>query len=173
MTESSPAATFPTFAPFRRFLQIAYVTTDLDEAMRCFGADYGVANWMPMPGMEVETAPGRSCHNNIALAYVGPMQLELIEPLSGDDAIYRAALPDDGSGVRFHHVAQLFGDADELESAEGDARRLGIPIAMAGSSAGGLVRYFYTDHRNTLGHYIEHIWYAPEMMAFLEQIPRN
>jgi hypothetical protein len=101
------------------------------------------------------------------------MQLELVEPLRGDDDVYRAGLPENGSGVRFHHVAQLMGDEDELNFAQAEARRLGIPIAMAGCSAGGLVRYFYTDHRSTLGHYIEHIWYAPEMLAFLEQIPRN
>ncbi len=165
--------TTSTFAPFQGFVQIAYVTTDLEHAMSQFGRDYGVPNWMPMPAMEVETAPGRAAILNIGLAYVGAMQLELIEPTGGDDSVYRAALPSDGSGVCLHHIAQLMDTDAELDAAEATARRLRVPIAMRGASAGGLVRYFYTDHRDTLGHYVEHIWYAPEMLEFLKQIPRN
>lgn len=159
------------FAPYHGFLQMAYVTADLDAAMQKFGQRYGVSNWLPMPGIEVETAPGKAATANIALAYVGSVQLELIEPVGGDDAIYREAVP--SSGTRFHHFAQQIATEVELDAAEAAARAQLVPIAMHGSSGGGLVRYFYTDHRDTLGHYVEHIWYAPEMVAFLDQVPRN
>lgn len=161
------------FAPYRGFAQIAYVTSDFDRAIMQFGERYGVPNWMPMPDMEIQTAPGRTCRANIGLAYVGPVQLEVIQPLGGDDLVYRAPLPANGFAVRFHHIAQTLATEAELDAAEAQAQQAQMPIAIRGAFPGGLARYFYTDHRDTLGHYVEHIWYAPEALELFNHIPRN
>lgn len=32
---------------------------------------------------------------------------------------------------------------------------------------GEMMRFIYTDERRTLGHYVEHVWLAPEVYAQL------
>ena len=40
------------------------------------------------------------------------------------------------------------------------------PIAFQGA-LGELLRFFYTDERATLGHYVEHVWMSPELLQQL------
>jgi hypothetical protein len=162
----------PSLSPFSGFLQIAYVTTDMDEAIARFAAEHNVPLWARMPGIEIETLGGRHCKLNIALAFVGQTQLELIEPLSGDDRIYREALPQTGFAIRHHHIAQLIESEAAFDTQREEMAARGVPIVVDGQSAGA-ARYFYTDHRATLGHYIEHIWYTPAGRAGMERLPRN
>lgn len=162
-----------TFSPFRNFTQIAYVTTDYDRAQVEFANHYGVSQWMDLPEADIEVRDGSSGRLKVGLAYVGDLQLELIEPRGGDDTVYRSPLPDTGFAVRFHHVAQVMETSADLDEALAAAEASGVPIAVRGSIAGGMGRYFYTDHRDALGHFIEHIWYAPEVRPIFEQIPRN
>ena len=159
-------------SPFSGFLQIAYVTTDVDEATDRFGREQNVQAWARLPGIEIESIAGRRCKLNIALAFVGSVQLELIEPLSGDDRVYRDALPGDGFAIRHHHIAQLIGSEAAFETQREEMTAAGVPVVIDGQSP-GYARYFYTDHRATLGHYIEHIWYTPAGLAAVEQVPRN
>lgn len=161
------------FTPFRNFAQIAYVTTDYEQALGQFANHYGVSEWMHLPESEIEVGDGAVGRLKVGLAYVGDLQLELIEPCGGDDSVYRSSLPDNGFAVRFHHVAQLMESGAELDAALAAAEAQGVPIAIHGTIAGGMGRYFYTDHRSSLGHFIEHIWYAPEVRPIFEQIPRN
>jgi hypothetical protein len=161
------------FSPYNGLMQLAYVTTDFDRTLAEFGASYGVPGWLIMRDLEIETGPGRSARTHTALAWVGPMQLEVFQPLSGDVDVYRWGLPDTGYGIQFHHMAQLFDTEAEFDALEQQVLREEIPVAMRGSSGGGMVRYLYTDHRATLGHYLEHIWYAPAARAVFDQIPQN
>lgn len=164
----------PGFAPFRGLTQVAYVTTDIDQTMADFGQHYGVPNWLPMRELTLqtdgETASGQA---HVALAWVGATQLELIQPLSGAVDVYRWGLPGQGYGYRFHHLAQLMETAGEFEAALEIIRRDQLPVVLQGMSTGGLVRYVYTDHRETLGHLFEHIYYAPEARGLFDHIPRN
>jgi hypothetical protein len=162
----------PSLSPFSGFLQIAYVTTDVDEAIARFVAEHNVPAWARLPGIEIESMGGRHCKLNIALAFVGQTQLELIEPLSGDDRIYREALPQTGFAIRHHHFAQLIESEAAFDTQREQMAARGVPIVVDGQSPGA-ARYFYTDHRATLGHYIEHIWYTHAGLAGMEQLPRN
>jgi hypothetical protein len=159
-------------SPFSGLLQIAYVTTDVDEAIARFAAEHNVPSWARLPGIEIESMGGRRCKLNIALAFVGAIQLELIEPLSGDDRIYRGVLPQDGFAIRHHHIAQLIESEAAFEAQRAEMAAKGVQIVVDGQSPGA-ARYFYTDHRATLGHYIEHIWYTPAGLAGMAQLPRN
>jgi hypothetical protein len=162
----------PSLSPFSGFLQIGYVTTDVDEAIARFGAKHNVPAWARLPGIEIESMGGRRCRLNIALAFVGTTQLELIEPLSGDDRIYRDALPQTGFGIRHHHIAQLIESEAAFETQREEMPASGVSIVVDGQSPGA-ARYFYTDHRATLGHYIEHIWYTSAGLTGMQQLPRN
>jgi hypothetical protein len=161
------------FSPFQIFGQITYVTTDCDLTLQMFADRYSVADWLLMRDTQVQTSTESTCVSHIALAYVGDIQLELIQPLRGDTAMYRSVLPNNPFGVHFHHVAQILDTETELNEAEVTALTNDTPIVMRGVSGGGFVRYFFTDHRDTLGHYVEHIWYAPAAREFFTQIPRN
>ena len=161
------------FAPFRNVSQVAYVTTDYDRALAMFAERYDVSEWLHMPEGDFAISDEESARLRIALAYVGDLQLELIQPCGGSDTVYRSPLPDSGFAVRFHHIAQLMETESQLAAARSAAEAAGVPIAMHGTSGEGMVRYFYTDHREVLGHFIEHIWYAPDIRSFFDQVPRN
>lgn len=92
---------------FTDLIQIAYVTNDLDEARASFHEHYGVARFAQMKDLAIQVGPDANAIIHVALAYVGSMQIELIEPRGGADTIYRAPLPSDAFAMRFHHVAQL------------------------------------------------------------------
>lgn len=162
----------PAFAPYKGFLQIAYVTTDFDRALAEFASQYGVPKWLQLRNLEIETGKDRSCHAHVALTYVGDTQLEVIQPLGGDDTVYRHGLPEQGYALRLNHLAQLVETEAELETIHAEVVAKGIAVSMHGTGGGGTARYFYTDHRASLGHYLEHVWYSPQGLAFLrEQIP--
>jgi hypothetical protein len=162
----------PTLSTFSGFLQVAYVTTDIEEAISLFAREHNVPDWARLPDLEIESMAGRRCKLNIALAFVGPTQLELIQPVSGDDFVYREPLPRSGFAIRHHHVAQLIETEAAFEKQREELAANGVPIVIDGQTPGA-ARYFYTDHRETLGHYIEHIWYTPAALAGMTQLPRN
>jgi len=33
-----------------------------------------------------------------------------------------------------------------------------------------MLRYIYTDERETLGHFIEHVWMSPELLAQMRAV---
>jgi hypothetical protein len=162
----------PTLSTFSGFLQIAYVTTDIEEAICLFAREHNVPEWARLPNLEIASIAGRRCKLNIALAFVGATQLELIQPISGDDGVYRESLPQSGFAIRHHHIAQLIESEDAFEKQREELAANGVPIVIDGETPGA-VRYFYTDHRKTLGHYVEHIWYTPAAFAGMAQLPRN
>jgi len=162
----------PTLPTLAGFIQVAYVTTHLERAIELFRSRHNVAHWARLCPIEVETAPGKTATKNIALAYVGAVQIELIQPLGGHDAVFRDALPVDRFAICQHHLAQLIDTEEAYERQRRELAAQGVRIALEGQSA-GVARYFYSDHRDTLGHYIEHIHYSPAGLAMLAQLPRN
>lgn len=163
----------PQLSPFAGLLQIAYVTNDIDQAIAVFAERHKVPNWAVMRDHDINTRPGQNATMQIALAFVGPLQLELLQPSGGDDAIYREALPASGFALHHHHFAQLIDSEAAFEQQRRDMLAQGAgPLRMDGEAA-GMARYFYVDQRATLGHYTEHIWYSPEGLAAMQHVPRN
>jgi hypothetical protein len=92
---------------FTETLQTCVVVRDLDAAMRTYVDEYGIGPWDVY-----EFNPG-NVHDmrsrgepvawswRLAIAYVGQVQWELIQPLDGD-SIYAQHLAEHGPGV--HHV---------------------------------------------------------------------
>jgi hypothetical protein len=160
-------------APFAGVYQVAYVTSDLNRAMQQFATSHGVKKFMEMRPTRYATGPGKEAVCNIAMAYAGAVELEIIEPLEGDVQLYRDFLPPDGRfAVRFHHIATLFESLDALEAQLTAHRSAGVRIPLDGAAPGS-ARYFYADFREQLGHYVESIYFEPQARSFLEAIPRS
>lgn len=158
-------------APFPGFYQFAYVTTDMERAQSDVRATHGIGGFLDLTDMRYQTGLDREAHCHVALAYAGAMEIELIQPLDGDVAIYRDVLPEAGYGLRFHHVARLFETDAEFDATFAAYQAQGRSFPILGS-APGTARYFYCDMRADLGHYIEGIVFTPEAREWLASIPR-
>jgi hypothetical protein len=159
-------------APFPGVYQVAYVTNDFERALKQFGRTHHIGDFLRMTPMHYGTRAGREAICNVALAYAGATEIEIIEPLDGDVQLYRDYLPTDGSfAVRFHHLSRLFNSERDLEQRIADYRRDGRAIPIEGSVP-EMARYFYADFRAELGHYMEGIYFQPGARKWLDSIPR-
>ena len=141
--------------------QNAYVTHDLDKAMALLTEQYGVGDYIVFePDMILKTPRGEKASSvRAALAWVGGLQLELIEGVSGFLDHYQPFLPADPADPtpRFHHMAVR---RDDLAAMRAEIAELGLPLAFEGEVP-GLV-FIYLDARASLGHYLEYVWCSPE-----------
>jgi hypothetical protein len=149
-------------------MQLAWVTADLDRSLAQFRTLYGIPEFLVMEQKFPAEVFGETgeMHVRLALANVDNIQFELIEPLGGGvDSIYRDVLPRDGRHTNvFHHFCvKVQGDLSDWEAhvaAFGPQR----PIAYVGD-VGPDARFVYTDERPTVGAYVEHVWFGPELDA--------
>lgn len=153
------------------FFQVCYVTSDLDGGMRQLAALHGIERFRvrrdvpSLPGM-----PRMTLHQ--AHVYLGDLQLELIQPAGGDDAIYRDFCAADGT-LRQHHFGHWMDDRSGYASMPQRCAVLGVPIAMeiAVPGTGGAI---YADFRRVLGHYVEYVHLAPDVKArYYADVPRH
>jgi hypothetical protein len=140
--------------------QIAYVTRDIAKALADFREASGGAE--PSVYYEGETSLETPSGNGIAklklaLIWVGDVQYEFIEPISGLVDVYRDGLPA-GDGVAFHHIAMRVDDWDGFRA---EVDRQPWPVVHEGGH--DLFRFLYLDARAVLGHYVEYVWMTPEM----------
>ena len=155
---------------FKNVFQIAYVTTDLERAIAVFRDQQGVAEIAVFEDFTLDVAGGRDAVINVGLAYVGDVQLEIIEPVTGDVDLYRTWLPDEFA-VRHHHFCHRLDSVAELEAVQGRYEQSGVTIPLAASL--GETRLFYADTTSLLDHYQEYAWIAPESEEFMASLPRN
>ncbi len=142
----------PSLQP-ERICQIALVVRDIERSAK---------TWATLLGMEVpeitETDPADRAHTvyrgtatdaraKLAFLELGPITIELIEPIGGP-SVWREALDNDGEGV--HHVA--FG-VEGMEDALTRLGEAGMPTAQRGDFEGG--RYAYVDAHHKLGLMLE------------------
>jgi hypothetical protein len=154
------------------FHQVAYVTNDFEQALALCRQTHGIREFARLPGMHYPTGPGREAVCDVALAYVGAVEFEIICPLSGDVGIYRDCLPASAFALRFHHLGRRYDSVAELEQQIEQYARAGRALPVNAASPGS-ARYFYADYRAELGHYIEGICFEPQARAWLATIPRN
>jgi methylmalonyl-CoA/ethylmalonyl-CoA epimerase len=97
---------------FSGTLQVSVVVPDLDEAMRTYVEDYGIGPWHIYdfnPGnVQGMHEAGRPVERSwrLALAQVGDVQWELVQPLD-DDSVYARFLAEHGPGVHHGTLAEL------------------------------------------------------------------
>ncbi|MCO5071454.1 MAG: VOC family protein [Rhizobiaceae bacterium] len=120
----------------RRIHQLAFVTSDLNRAMRSWVDNLGIGPWEVYSfnqdnvselkvGGEVVTEPFSFL---VAFTSVGGMQFEIIQPVSGP-TIYQEYIDRRGEG--FHHVKEKIADS-EMEEVLGSYADLGIGVMQAG-----------------------------------------
>lgn len=143
--------------PLTQVNQVALVVRDLDAAMRRYWEMLGVGPWKVYtygpPLVRDMTYRGRAqaYRMRLALAQVGPLMIELIQPLS-DQNIYVEHLDRRGEGL--HHLGIFVPSFDQ---AVAEAGRQGFSLLQSGRGYGrsGDGGYAYFDTEASLGVILE------------------
>ena len=152
--------------PSAIYSQTAYVTNDMQQALAVFRDHYDVTSFYVFANDAPGMVQSDGAQLKIALAVVGGVEIELIEPQGDTAPLFSALLPDDGSfAIRFHHVAyRVEGDLSDFEAHMASIDSEQHPVIWSGS-LGDVMHFAYTDERALLGHYVEHVWMHADLRA--------
>lgn len=129
--------------------QIAYMVNDIDEAMQHWHAEHGIGpflvtrNAVPLSNAFYRGVKAQTTRLNIAFAYVGDMQLELIELIGDTPGLYKEALDRGQYGV--HHYAVC---VDDFSVAYNWALDNGFD-AVIDAGVDGLARMSYMENTDS------------------------
>jgi hypothetical protein len=137
--------------------QVALVVQDLDKTVENYWKLYGIGPWhfytygkplvkrMSYHGEESEYVM------RIALSYLGPLRIELIE-LGEGDTVYADFVREHGYGV--HHFGIL---VEDMEAALAEASEAGVAMLQDGAGFGrdGDGHYAYLDTEDEIGVMLE------------------
>ena len=134
--------------------QVALVVRDVQKSMENYWNNFGIGPWtiLHFPPSELHDVmyhgkPGRfGCL--LALGAVGPMKLELIEPLEGDST-YSDFLREHGEGV--HHLGWYI--VDDINQAIRTMEQAGFPCLTSARNYRSHFAYF--DTTRVLGTILE------------------
>lgn len=151
--------------------QTCWVVPDVAAAEQGLSELLGVQRWTRMADVafpaEDTSYRGQptafSAH--VSLAYVGDLQLELIQPVSGT-SVHTEFLDRTPAGG-LHHVCL---EVDDLDAA---LETSPWPLAQRGDMAGGAIRYAYLDGSAFGTPYVELAQIAPAMRGFFDQIKQE
>jgi glyoxalase/bleomycin resistance protein/dioxygenase superfamily protein len=134
---------------FKKLTQVGLVVRNVEATARRYWEDFGIGPWniylldpANTPNMTLRGKPVIHAFR-AALATVGDLSLELIEPLSGD-SIYAEHLMNHGEGL--HHLAF---DVESFEQTREQLRRKGYAEVQSGRPF-GLCNYIYVDTQRDL-----------------------
>ena len=151
-------------------IQLAWVVTDVAAAEAHLSALRGIRQWTRLPDIrfgpdtcEYRGAPA-DFTAHISMAYVDDLQLELIQPVTGE-SIYTEFLERSGPGM--HHLCFETADIDETLRT---AAAQGIDVVQRGDMAGGSIRFAYLDGSAHGVPYVEIAQLDDGMRAFYEAI---
>lgn len=130
---------------FTGTLQVSVVVPDLDAAMQTYVEQYGIGPWDVyefdpgnVQGMHEGGQPVERSWR-LALAQVGEVQWELVEP-QDDDSVYARFLAEHGPGV--HHVGVAVAD---YEGTLAELATRGHEVLLGGTYNGVTFSYLSTD----------------------------
>lgn len=133
--------------------QVCVVVKDLQASMERYSSQFGIGPWrvytFEPPSHTQTTVRGRTVfyRMRLALAQVGSLMWELIEPLEGE-SIYAELLREKGEGL--HHVACF---VEDFGQAIAGLKAQGIEILQSGNWNG--ITYAYMDTQGPLGAILE------------------
>jgi methylmalonyl-CoA/ethylmalonyl-CoA epimerase len=137
--------------------QVAIIVADLEKAVDNYWNLFGIEDWhfytygRPLvKSMTYQGEPGEY-KMRIALSYLGPMRIELIELVEGD-TIYADFVKEHGYGV--HHFGVL---VEDMQDALAEAETSGLTMTQDGQGFGrdGDGHYAYLDTEDKIGFTIE------------------
>lgn len=157
--------------------QVAYVTNDLEAATALLQEQYGAPGFFTFTNTEPGMEQIGQMQLKIGLARVGGVEIEVIEPIGDTAPLFSDVLKagagaegragdSDGNGlvIRFHHIcSRVDGPIENWEAYSASIDTVAHPIVYGGQM-GEDMRFFYTDERANVGHYVEHIWLSPRML---------
>ena len=150
--------------------QVAYVVEDIDAAMQHWHDEFGVGpflvtrNEAPLTNAYYRGEKMQETRINIAFAYVGDMQLELIELIGDTPSHYKEALDRKQTGV--HHYAVC---VEDFPKAYNYALDNGF-VAVVDAGIDGLARMSYVE--DSEGMILEVIEWNPMTMPFFDGLER-
>lgn len=151
---------------FRGFFQNAYVTHDIDRALAVCGPAMRLGDIAAYDyDLLLRTPEGeRAVSLKVATGWVGGLQVELIQPVSGHIAPYAGGLPADRDDFvpRWHHLAVRRDDPDALTR---EVAALGLPVIF--ETGGNGIASTFVDATSLVGHAIEFVCATPEGWAML------
>jgi catechol 2,3-dioxygenase-like lactoylglutathione lyase family enzyme len=155
--------------------QIAWVTRDLDATETALTGLLGVRKWVRIP--EVHFAPDTCSYRgkpadfvaSISLSYLWDMQLELIEPVSGEN-VYSDFLREAGPGL--HHICVEAESPERFDAALAEAAEQGAPVVQQGVMPGG-IQFAYVSAPQAGVPFLEIAYISPEMRAFYDYIKQE
>jgi methylmalonyl-CoA/ethylmalonyl-CoA epimerase len=138
-------------------VQVAIIVEDLEDAVENYWKLFGLSDWhfytygKPLVKRMTYHGEPTEYRMRVALGYLGPMRIELIEPLEGD-TVYADFVAEHGYGV--HHFGVL---VDDMEEALAQTEAAGLAVTMDGAGFGrdGDGHYAYLDTEDKLGVTIE------------------
>ena len=155
---------------YRDLYQIGYVTHDLERAIAFLHeTKMGVEEFLLRETDLTVQIRGRECSLSmrVAIANVGRMQFEVIQPAAGATDIYTQGIDYERSVPAFHHVGVAVpGPISAWNDLAQDVRSNGDDFALAFAYDDGQearVHFAYVDTRAYLGHSTEYLWWAQSM----------
>lgn len=144
--------------------QVGIVVRDLDKAMERYWEEFGIGPWAVFsfgPGIKKTTYRGEPCsfELKIAMAQVGPLMLELLQPVSGTTP-HQEFLDQHGEGLQ--HVGVF---VERIDEAVEQVRQLGYQEISAayGITSSGEGAGVYFDTLGALGTLLELIEMPSQM----------
>lgn len=137
--------------------QVALVVENLDETVENYWRLFGIGPWhfytYGKPLVKRMTYRGKESEYRmrIALSYLGPLRIELIEVAEGD-TVYADFIREHGYGV--HHFGVL---VEDMETAIAEAESAGLVMTQDGAGFGrdGDGHYAYLDTEGKIGVTVE------------------
>jgi 4-hydroxyphenylpyruvate dioxygenase-like putative hemolysin len=116
----------------RKIIQIAHVVKDIEKSMMKYHEILDIGPWsvytFAPPALRECTFMGKSSDATwvLSLAWVGDIQFELMQPLSGE-SVYTHFLDKKGEGI--HHIKEW---VDDCAAAIEEYRKKGIEVIQSG-----------------------------------------
>lgn len=142
--------------------QVCVVVKDLEGVIEEYWMKLQIGPWkvytFAPPRLTETYYRGRSAYftARLALAEVGPVMLEVVQPLEGE-SIYTEFLRKKGEGL--HHIACFkFDSFEELRRAIDEFEKMGISVLQSGNFEH--TKFYYLDTEKIFGFILELV-YAP------------
>lgn len=153
-----------------KVFQIGYVVPDLHAAIRFFKDTLGVRDFMVWENLMLDDqtyngAPGDYVQS-IAFGYLGDLQVELIQPLSGESTYSAYLRQNPRGGVQ--HVGIL---VDDFDAAVAAMTARGFEAVQSGCH--GETKLVYFDTGEASGTLTEIITIAPDELAMFERFKQG
>ena len=140
----------------RRPVQLGIVVKDLEQATQALTSLFGIGPFRFIEWPNREGAQyfyrGKEAHVKIRHAFVqvGPLELELIQPIEGDRNEYRDFLEQKGGGI--HHL--LF-EVDDMDQMIRSLSEKGVGVLQAGTGIRPGTRWALLDSLAWVGFLLE------------------